>query len=436
MLLAATAASRWGGWAEVARLVGGESWTDVRLRGPALLLAARAALELGNDTIAAERAREAVADLGDPVRRAEVLVVLGKAVDALNQRDSAVAAYLAAGELVPTVRDWLRLRAAVLTGDSLGRATLYAATRLPAAMARVPATEAAARERAGDLIGAAMFRLRLGSPATALRLRLAASSDTLARNELRHELVGFLGAPAPAASCGARSARWTAPSLRSRRMRNWSWRGPQGPPVYPRGRLKAFRARLRRVSARPRTGSTTRRRCSGSAAMPTPRSPTPACRRATRSPGRPPISGAGRSCAAGKLDEARQVFRDVAKRFSKDTAAAPPALWLLADLAADDQDDGESRKLLLQLARRFPASRFTPGARLQAALIALLGGHARQAGDRAGFPRRRAPEPGDEASAALYWSGRAWAAAGDSTRARARWTSGHRPATRRRTTPA
>ncbi|HEY8106689.1 MAG TPA: hypothetical protein VIE46_11335, partial [Gemmatimonadales bacterium] len=166
VLLAATAASRWGGWAEVARLVGGESWTDVRLRGPALLLAARAALELGNDTLAAERAREALADLGDPVRRAEVLVVLGKAGEALNQRDSAAAAYLAAGALVPTVQDWLRLRAAVLTGDSLGRATLYAATRLPAAMARVPATEAAARERAGDLIGAAMFRLRLGSPAT------------------------------------------------------------------------------------------------------------------------------------------------------------------------------------------------------------------------------------------------------------------------------
>jgi soluble lytic murein transglycosylase len=422
VLLAATAASRWGGWAEVARLVGGESWTDVRLRGPALLLAARAALELGNDTLAAERAREALADLGDPVRRAEVLVVLGKAGEALNQRDSAAAAYLAAGALVPTVQDWLRLRAAVLTGDSLGRATLYAATRLPAAMARVPATEAAARERAGDLIGAAMFRLRLGSPATALRLRLAASSDTLARNELRHELVGFLGTPASGGEL--RSAIGTldsafAPLTPDEELVVARAAGPAGlPPRAAAGFPRAFAAglgspqdRLDYATALFRLGRYADAAIAYSGVPP-----------------RDPLAGAaayqrGRALLrGGQPDEARQVFRDVAKRFSKDTAAAPPSLWLLADLAADDNDDGESRKQLLQLVHRFPASRFTPGARLQAALITLLGGHARQAGveldSLAGSSRA-----GDEASAALYWSGRAWAAAGDSTRARARWTS-------------
>lgn len=422
VLLAATAASRWGGWAEVARLVGSESWSDVRLRGPALLLAARAALELGNDTSAAARAHEALADLGDPVRRAEVLVVLGRAWDALNQRDSAAAAYLAAGELVPTVQDWLRLRAAALTGDSLGRATLYAATRLPTAMARVPATEAAARERAGDLIGAAMFRLRLGSPATALRLRLAASSDTLARNELRHELLGFLGTPAPASEL--RSAIGTldsafAPLTQDDELVVARAAGAAGLPARAAdGFPRAFAAglgspqdRLDYATALFRLG----RYADAAIAY-------------TGVPSRDPLAGPaayqrGRALLrGGQPDEARQVFRDVAKRFSKDTAAAPPALWLLADLAADDKDDGESRKLLLQLAHRFPASRFTPGARLQAALIAVLGGHARQAGVELDSLAASA-RAGDETSAALYWSGRAWAAAGDSSRARARWTS-------------
>ncbi|HEY6948116.1 MAG TPA: hypothetical protein VI297_04790, partial [Gemmatimonadales bacterium] len=46
-LLAAQAASRWGGWLEVSRLLADTAWPDERLRGPALLLAARAAVELG-----------------------------------------------------------------------------------------------------------------------------------------------------------------------------------------------------------------------------------------------------------------------------------------------------------------------------------------------------------------------------------------------------
>lgn len=422
VLLAATAASRWGGWPEVSRLLAGESWTDVRLRGPALLLAARAALELGVDTIAAARAREALGELGDPVHRAAALVVLGKAADRLDQRDSAAAAYVGAAALVPTVGDWLRLRAAVLTADSLGRATLYASTRLPAAMAQVPAIEAAARERAGDLIGAATFHLRLGSPAAALRLRLAASSDTLARDELRHELVGFLGAPAPAGE--TRSAIGVLDSAFG--------------PLTPDEELVVARAAgaaglsQRAADGFPRafaTGlGTPQDRFDYATALFRLGRYDDAALAYSSVPAKDTLGGAaayqrGRALLrGGKLEDARQVFRSVAKRFSRDTAAAPPSLWLLADLGADDKDDGEARKLLLQLAHRFPASRFAPGARLQAGLIALLAGHARQAATELDS-LAASPRAGDEASAAMYWAGRAWAAAGDSTRARERWTS-------------
>ena len=61
LLLAAMAASRWGGWAEVARLLEGSGWSDARLRGPALLLAARAAVELGRDTVAGKHAQSHLA---------------------------------------------------------------------------------------------------------------------------------------------------------------------------------------------------------------------------------------------------------------------------------------------------------------------------------------------------------------------------------------
>ena len=50
--LAATAASRWGGWGEVGRLLEGESWIDSLFGGQARMMLARAALERGADSIA------------------------------------------------------------------------------------------------------------------------------------------------------------------------------------------------------------------------------------------------------------------------------------------------------------------------------------------------------------------------------------------------
>ena len=423
VLLAATAASRWGGWAEVGRLLAGTTWPDAGRRGSALLLAARAGVELRADTAAVRYAGEALADLGDPKRRAEALVVLGRALDRLGERDSAAAAYLQAADLVPEVGDWLRLRAAALSPDSAARAALYARIRLAPAQTRVPAAEASARERAGDLVGAAMLYLQqLGSPATALRLRLAAHSDTVGRAELRHELLEFLGTAAPAGEI--RSAIGVLDSAFGRlapeeELAVARAAGPAGVPAraadaFPR----AFDAGL----------GTTRDRFDYAGALFRLGRYADAVAAYARVPARDTLAGtaayqrARSLLRSGQLDPAKAAFRDVAKHFSKDTAAAPPALWLLADLATDDRSDDEARKLFLQLARRFPRSRFTPGARLQAALIALLGGHAKRAATELDA-LATSPEAGDEGLAASYWAGRAWAAAADSTRARERWSA-------------
>jgi soluble lytic murein transglycosylase len=421
-LLAAVAASRWGGWSEVARLLAGETWSDPSQRGRGLLLAARAALELGADSLARTRARDALDDLGDPVRRAEALIVAGRAWDRLNQPDSAASAYLGAADLTPAVGDWLRLRAAALTADSLGRARLYSTVRLPAALARIPSVEAAARERAGDLVGAASFFLRLGSPATALRLRLAASSDTIARAELRHELVEFLGGPAPAGEL--RSAIGVLDSAfggltPEEELVVARAAGAAGVPVRAAdGFPHAFAAGL----------GTPRDRFDYATALFRLGRYDDAAEAYSKVPAKDSLGGVaayqrGRSLLrGGQLEPARQVFKDVVRRFPKDTAAAPPALWILADLATDDRKDDDAQKLFFQLARRFPASRFAPGARLGAGLIALLGDHDRQAAIELDS-LAASPRAGDEALAAAYWAGRAWAAAGDSARARERWTS-------------
>src|SRR6185436_19020008 len=52
VFLAAEAASQWGGWPEVTRLLDREPWLDTMFRGEARMLLARAALEQGMDSAA------------------------------------------------------------------------------------------------------------------------------------------------------------------------------------------------------------------------------------------------------------------------------------------------------------------------------------------------------------------------------------------------
>jgi soluble lytic murein transglycosylase len=420
VLLAATAASRWRGWRQVRDLLLGEPWLDAAAGGEGRRLLARASLELGHDTAAARHAASAAADTNAPGVRAPALVVLARALERADARDSAAASYVRAAALLPDAADWLRLRAAGLTSDSAIRAELYASVASPAAQARIGRIEALRHERIGDLLGAAARYEALGARATALRLRLAAS-DRAGREALRPRALAL-------AAAGSAEERRRAIVLLDSVFA----------PLRPAEELTVARAAAETGAADRATlgferafaaglGDVADRFANANALFRLARYPE-AARVFARVPARDRRGGAAayqraRSLLrAGETTRAVTALRAVLVQFPRDTLAAAPALVLLADLAADQRRDGEARRLQLRLARQFPASRFTPAARLRAALIALDAGHADTAAreldslaaDRAGA---------SETLAALYWAGRAWAAAGDTARARAKWQS-------------
>ncbi|MGH7519458.1 MAG: transglycosylase SLT domain-containing protein, partial [Gemmatimonadales bacterium] len=375
-------------------------------------------LELGDDSAGVRHAVAAAADVQAPGVRAPALLVLARALERLHARDSAATSYIRAAQLLPDAADWLRLRAAGLTADSAVRAGLYAGVESPAAQARIGRTEALRHERLGDLIGAAARHDSLGARATALRLRLAAS-DSAGRAALRPRALALAADGGPderrraivlldsvfsplAASEALTVARAAAETGLTARAVS--------------GFQQAFEAGL---------GDAADRFAYANALFRLARYPD-AAKAFARVPARDPRGGAAayqraRSLLrAGETTKAVTALRAVLTRFPKDTLAAAPALVLLADLAADQRRDAEARRLQLRLAKQFPGSRFTPAARLRAALIALVAGAADSAGrelDALAADRATA----SEALAALYWSGRAWAAAGDTAGARERW---------------
>jgi hypothetical protein len=196
--LAATAASRWGGWGEVGRLLEGESWVDSLFGGQARVMLARAALERGADSVALLHALAARPGL-DAESEGERLLLLAGALERVEARDSAAATWERAAERLPLVADWLLVRAAGVTDDSSARARLYARIGARPARERVRWSEAAAHERIGDLEGAAERYARLGARLTALRLRIRASADSAPRAAVRRDLMAVLeagGSPA------------------------------------------------------------------------------------------------------------------------------------------------------------------------------------------------------------------------------------------------
>src|SRR5262249_18348536 len=151
------------GWSEVDRLLRRERWLGTEFNGAGYELLARSALERGQDTAAVTFADSAVRRARDARTRAERFVFLARALDRVNQRDSARAAYERGAAQLADARDWLLLRAAGVTDDSAARARQFAQVRTSTARARIPWTDAQARERSGDAIGAADRYAALGA---------------------------------------------------------------------------------------------------------------------------------------------------------------------------------------------------------------------------------------------------------------------------------
>ncbi|MGN6391652.1 MAG: hypothetical protein ACTHM9_05320, partial [Gemmatimonadales bacterium] len=88
LLLAATAASRWGGWTEVIGLLEGQRWIDSVPDGRGCLLLARASLEAGRDSAALRHALAAPPSNVAAID-GERLILLARALERLGARDSA-----------------------------------------------------------------------------------------------------------------------------------------------------------------------------------------------------------------------------------------------------------------------------------------------------------------------------------------------------------
>ena len=420
VLLAARAAAGWSGWAEVDRLLRTESWLGSQFGGAGYELLTRSALERGADTVAAAYADSAVRQAADARTRTARIVLLARALDRLNQRDSARAAYERAANGLRDVRDWLALRAAGVTDDSAARARLFADVVRPQARERIPWTDAIARERSGDLAGAAQRYASLGAEPSAFRLRLAMQLDSSARDALRDTIVRFV-----ATHAGSADARQSVEVL----DKAFPTLSPDEELSIARG-LRSSGPVARAVSAYQRSlasGNFTDqdrfdygelliragRYRDATAQLAQVRQPARLAAQAAYQRGRALL-------LSGDGSAARSALRAVTTTYRGDTAAASASLYLLADLSTDDGNDQGAATLFRQLYSLYPTSARADDARLRAALIGLVRGNERPSALAFDSLVSRYPRSA-EGNAARYWSGRAWSAAGDTARANARW---------------
>jgi soluble lytic murein transglycosylase len=417
VFLAATAASRWGGWREVERLLGGATWADSLFNGEGRVLLIRAALEREADSVAAARAALAVEFARDRVARGERLVLLARALDRRNRLDSSRATYLRAASDLPDLREWLLLRAAGVAPGRARRDSIYELLSSAAARERVPRLEASIRERHGDIAGAANAYQEMGDSLSAMRLRLVrARGET--RLGLRRRLMAIVRAGnsreaeraveilddagvrltrseelVVARMAGARALWSRAATGYARALRQSSLsatdRYAYGIALLRLGRDRSAARVLARIQA------------------PSPLVPAASYQRARA------LLGARQSRSA------RSVLRELIRRHPKDTLAGA-ALVLLADLAIDERRDADARSALRQAYTRFPTSTHAAQARFRAAVLAFAAGQHRAAANELDSLLALHPSA-DDGMAARYWMGRALLAIGDTTTAMARW---------------
>ena len=419
VFLAARAASEWRGWSEVLQLLSSESWVDTLYGGSARVLLTRAALERRQDSVAL---RHATLALQRRPGSAERLLLLATALDRLGARDSAAGVYLRAAERLPSISDWLLLRSAVVTDDSVARAGLYGRITNPLAQSRIPRVEAAAHEKLGDLLGAARRYAAAGDRLASLRLRLAASPDRAPRAALRREFLSVVAGRA--GSAAIREAITTLDSVFAPLSSSEELVVARA--AVDAGLLSRAAAGFARAGNKA-LGASEDRFAYGNVLTRLNRNSEAAAQfKLVRTPRSLAALAAYQGARAwvrdGQIERGRAALVTVTRQYERDTVAAASAFFLRADLASDDRGDLEARRLHRIVAMHYPSSRFAPTSRFRAAMIALLTGDPKQAATEFDALVERYPSS-DEALGATYWAGRAWADAGDSALARGRWLS-------------
>ncbi|MBA2292730.1 MAG: tetratricopeptide repeat protein [Gemmatimonadales bacterium] len=412
IILAARAAAGWEGWSTVRSLLEKEPWLDSRFDRLGRRLLAEAALGMQRNPQALIEARASVVggtgrDVGEQGLR---VVLLARALDRADQRDSAAAAYRDAAVLLPVAGEWLRLRAAGVTTDASARQTLFQGVTSGAAAPRIAWTEAQALERIGNAAAAAEAYGRLGATASSLRLRWAAARTDAERSAVRAALMAQLR---PGVSAGA--ARDALILI-------------ERTPVVVSGAERLAVARRaadvgRAAQAADAFGAAAKsaplsgadRFAYGKALTDLGRWPDAAVQfRGVTDPslaGHAAYLNARALLRSGKGGEAIAALERVVAAFPGDTLATGTALFLLGDLAVDGGDVERARKWFSQLGNRYPTSSFAPRGALLAALIPM----ARNDPATAERELRRALgtyATSSEGDAIRYWLARATAATG------------------------
>ena len=419
VLLAARAAAAWDGWSRVEELLERAPWLDSEFDGLGRELLARAAIARRADTLAIEQARLALRAATTAHDRGRRRVIMARVFDRLGMLDSAAVAYAEGASVFEHVSDWLRLRAAGVSADSARRAAHFAALELSAAKARVPWVDAQARERTGDIPGATLAYTALGARTAALRLAIA-SGDSVAKDTARRELLEIVAAHRGSSDGRAAveildaSFSNLTPSEELTIARSAAVSGPIARAIngYARafdGNQGTSRDRYSYASLLARAGRD-REAVAEYAKVP---KTSPLAARAAYERGRTLLRG-------GDGRRARTALENVLEQHAGDSSAASSALYLLADIASDNDDDAGARTYFRRVIREYPRSALAPSAGFRAAIIAFVNGNARTTAQELDSLASRYGRS-DEILAALYWSGRAWTRAGDSAAANARW---------------
>jgi len=414
LLAAARAAAEWQGWEPIIQILYHQPWLDGPNHGLGRALLGRALVERSQPEAALDHTRRAVA-LASDGDRGDRLVLHARALDRTDQLDSAAATYLAAAERLPLLRDWLLLRAAGVTADTASRRVLFDRVADPVAAARIPWTEALARDRAGDWRGAARKYTEIGAQLAGIRLRL--KGDSASRAAARADLVAFLAPGRPTEEIEdaiglfdrefpKRTATEELRIARRAAAINQNDRAARGFSAAGGARL-TDRDRFTHAMVLTRLGRSAEA------------IPLFAEVRAPELRAEAAYQRARWLLRGGQLAGAVPALKAIPETFPDDSGPAASALFLHGDLFVDRGNDDSARKLFLASATRYPTTPFGQRAALQAAMIAYLDGkfaEAQQEFDAIAAEPRHA-----EALAALYWSGRTREVRGDTADAHRRY---------------
>lgn len=321
--------------------------------------------------------------------------------------------WLARATTNPEIAAWMYLRAASETPDSADRTRLYGRVNLAVARDRIPWVEARAREHFDNISGAIQAYRALGASLSVFRLR-AIASGSAGRDSVRRELVGFISSSNDGATVRDGYALFDKLFAGETPVEQLAIaRASAGFGAWGRARTGFEHAGLiQRLSPQDRFQYAT------ALAHGNQDSRAAELFLGVRSPpslaGAAQYQGARSLLRAGNTARARTLLRGLSR--GSDTSAAA-ALSLLADLASDEGNDSDSRSLLLQVARRFPDTRFAPPARFNAALIAIILGDAVQANQELASLGASATD----GIAATYWRGRVQQSLGNKAAARLVW---------------